>query len=75
MRRAALESMARIAEHHPKAVYSAIPALADRLHDDAGRPFSREPRIGDAAAALLRRLATPEALDALAKAGRTPPAS
>lgn len=70
MRRAALDALSRIIDLQPTAASGAIPALADRLHDDAGRPFSRELRIGDAAELLLRRLGTPEALDALAKSGR-----
>jgi len=70
VRRVAIEGMGRITGPHPDAVVDAIPALASRLGDDAGRPFSLEPRIGDTAAALLRQLGTPEARDALAKAGR-----
>src|SRR5262249_4617538 len=69
IRRGAVDGLARIAGNFPEAVCDAIPALASRLHDEAGRPFSREPLIRDAAASLLRRLGTPEALDALAKAG------
>jgi HEAT repeat protein len=68
LRRAAIEALERIAAAHPDAVTPAIPALADRLDDDAGRPFSREPRIRDAAAALLRLLGTPDALSALERA-------
>jgi hypothetical protein len=67
LRRAAIEALERIAAAHPEAVTPAIPALADRLDDDAVRPFSREPRIRDAAAALLRMLGTPDALAVLAR--------